>query len=124
MTRDEWVRDAVESTALTERQAEALYRRQAGEERKEAAEAMGTSPSNLDNAEREARSKIVHANNLLALASSIGAEPEDYGAAIGTCADCDTPTSSMSPHPEDDGPLEDRRMVCSSCAEGLRDDSV
>jgi len=124
MNRDEWVREAVEATALSERQAEALYRRQTGEDRKEAAEAMDISPSNLDNAEREARSKIVHASNLLALASSIDAEPEDYGAAIGTCAECDTPTSSMSPHPEDDGPLEDRRMVCSSCAENLREDSV
>lgn len=119
MNREEWIQQA-SRTSLSERQAEALYRRQNGESRKEAAEAMDISPSNLDNAEREARSNIVRAHNLLALASGIDAGPEEYGAAIGTCAVCDTPTSSMTPHPDDDGPLEERRLVCSSCGEDLR----
>jgi len=121
MEREEWVREATHA-GLSERRAEALYRRQNGEGRKEAAEAIGISPSNLDNAEREARQKIMDAHNLLALAAAIDAEPEEYGAAIGTCAVCDTPTSSMTLHPDDDGPMEDRRMICQSCGDELRPD--
>lgn len=119
MDRDQWVREASEAAILTERQAEALYRRQSGESRQEAADAMDCSPSNIDNLESDARSKIIYANNLLALADVIGADPKG-DAHIGTCAECDKPSSALTPHPHDDGPLEDRRMVCEECGEKLQ----
>lgn len=117
MQRSEWVRQAVDSTTLTERQAEAFYRRQAGEGRRDAAAAMDTSASNVDNAEREARQKVIDANNLLALAGAIGAEPDET-APIGTCAECDEPTTQLHPDPATDAPLEERRMLCEACAPG------
>lgn len=75
-TLDSWVREATESTALTERQAEALYRLQEGETGSEAAEEMGTSASNVYNLEQAASRKITDATNLLDLASQIDATPE------------------------------------------------
>lgn len=115
MDRDTWVRETVESTTLTRRQAAALYLRQTGVPRSEAADELGISPSNLDNAEREARQRIMKANNLLGLAGSIGAEPDEL-APIGTCAECNEPTASLKVDPNDDGDLRERRMLCPECA--------
>lgn len=120
MDRVGWVQQAVETSTLTERQAEALYRRQTGEGRREAAAAMDVSPSNLDNAEREARTKIMRANNTLALASTIGAEPDEV-APIETCATCDEATTALVPDPRDDAPLAERRMLCEDCVAGVPD---
>jgi len=109
-----WAREAAADTSLGERQAEALYRRQAGETRQEAAGAMDCSPSNVDNLERAAREKIRVASNTLAMAESIGAaEPRS----IGTCAECDEVASTLKPDLNDDAPLEDRRMLCPGCAD-------
>lgn len=115
MNLDEFVRWSADTT-LTERQAEALYRRHTGESRGDAAEAMDCSPSNVDNLERAARAKIINANNLVAIASAIDAVPDDHEASIGTCAECDRPTSTIKPDPDDDRPLEERRMLCPECA--------
>lgn len=115
MNLDEYIGWSVDTT-LTERQAEALYRRQTGESRQEAAESMDCSPSNVDNLERAARSKIINANNLLALARGIDAAPNKHETAIGTCAGCDQPTSTLKPDADDDRPLEERRMLCPECA--------
>lgn len=52
------------------------------------------------------------------MAGAIGAGPGEE-APIGTCAECDEPTTSLSPHPDDDGPIEEMRMVCSDCADDL-----
>jgi DNA-binding CsgD family transcriptional regulator len=107
-----WALEAAEDSVLTERQAKALYRRQDGQTRQQAAEAMNCSPSNIDNLEREARAKIRRASNTVAIADSIGAaEPRT----VGTCGECDEPTSSLSPDPDDDNPLEDRRLLCGDC---------
>lgn len=108
-----WAREAAADTTLTERQAEALYRRQAGETRQEAAAAMDCSPSNVDNLERGAREKIRMASNTMAMADSIGAaEPRS----IGTCAECNEVANTLRPDPADDAPLEERRLLCPDCA--------
>lgn len=115
MNLDEFVRWSADTT-LTERQAEALYRRHTGETRGEAAGAMDCSLSNVDNLERAARSKIIEANNLVTIAGAIDAIPDDHAASIGTCAECNQPTSTLNPDPDDDRPLEERRMLCPECA--------
>lgn len=116
MNLDEFV-DFARETPLTPRQAEALYRRATGEARREAAEAMGVSPSNLDNAEREARTKIMEANNLLSLAAAIDAEPSDHGIDIGTCSRCDEPTDQLIPDLRaEHKSLEEKPMLCPECA--------
>jgi transcriptional regulator with XRE-family HTH domain len=120
MNREEWTREASSLGTLGEREAEALYRRQNGESRQEAAEAMDCSASNVDNLERSARSKIIRASNMMALAGVIDAGPEDDAAAIGSCAHCDSPSTELSIHPEDyDESIEDARMVCPECADEL-----
>lgn len=107
LTRKEWVR----MVSLTERKAEALYRRHVeGLDRQEAAEAMGCSPSNVDNLERAARSDIISAKNLVAAAETIDAGPDK--AIVGTCAECDQPTSVLVPEEGPDGP-----MLCEECAD-------
>jgi hypothetical protein len=117
MNREEWVAEAAASTSLTDRQAEALYRRASGEERQPAADAMETSGSNLDNLERAAREKVIHARNLLSLAAAIGADGDEWGVPIGTCSECDAGVSSLKPDPTDDSPLGEVRMVCPECHE-------
>ncbi len=116
MNREEFLRWATGGDEwLTDRQGEAFYRRHvAGEGREEAAEAMDTSPSNVDNLERAARDKIRKSSNLMAVLSGVDYE---YDGEIGTCAECDEPTRTLVPDPDDDSPLEDRRMLCESCAE-------
>jgi len=105
-----------EPTPLSARQAEALFRRHDGETRHEAAEAMDCSPSNVDNLERAARQKLMQASNLVGVARSYGLlDDSDAAPAIGTCAECDQPTSELRPDLSDDGPLEERRMVCPDC---------
>lgn len=118
MNRSEFVEMAA-MNGLTERRATAWYLRHAeGVGRKEAAEIMGTSASNVDNAEREAQQLIQDAYNLVALADPY----TDGSASVGVCAVCDTPTDSMSVHPDDyDEPLGEGRMVCQDCAEQLED---
>lgn len=107
LTRDEWIKMA----PLTERKAEALWRRHVEQQsRQEAAEAMDCSPSNVDNLERAARSEIVSARNLVSLAGAIDAAPDDP--IIGSCAECDQPTSVLVP---EDGP--DGAMLCEECAD-------
>lgn len=114
MNRDEFVRWA-RDTMLTEKQAEAFFRRHvSGETRTEAANAMGTSDSNIDNLERTARDKIMKASNLMALIDGVGYE---YHGEIGTCAECNEPTTTLVPDPADDSPLEDKRMLCKACAD-------
>ncbi len=112
MNRDQfvhWARD----TGLTEKQAEAFYRREVGgDSRQDAAAAMGTSTSNVDNLERAAREKVMKASNLMALLDGVGYE---YDGELGACAECDEPTRALTPDPDDDAPLEDRRMLCPDC---------
>ena len=115
MNRDEWLREAAVWTDLTERQAEALFRRATGEGRQDAADAMDSSPSNVDNLERAARQKVMNARNLVALADVIGAVP-DEAAPIGTCAECDEPTPTLKPDTSDDRPLDEHRMLCPACS--------
>jgi len=123
MNREEWVAEAAASTSLTDRQAESLYRRASDEGRQAAADAMETSPSNLDNLVRAAREKIMQARNLLPLASAIGADGDKWDIPLGTCSECDEGASSLKPDPTDDGPVEDRRMVCSDCFQNLQVDT-
>lgn len=100
------------STPLTERQAEAFYRRHVdGESRSAAADAMDTSASNVDNLERAARQKIVQAENLQALLDAVGYE-HARPPAIGTCSACDEPAESLQPL---DGDLD--TLVCPDCAD-------
>lgn len=107
LTRDEWIQMA----PLTERKAEALYRRHVeGLDRQEAAEAMACSPSNVDNLERAARSDIISAKNLVAVANAIDAGPDK--AIVGTCAECDQPTSVLVPEGDTEGP-----RLCEACAD-------
>jgi len=117
MNREEWVAEATTSTSLTDRQAEALYRRATGEGRQPAAAAMDTSPSNLDNLERAARERIMQARNLLSLAAAIGADGDEWAVPIGTCSECDESATSLKPDPTDDSPLSEIRMVCPECHE-------
>ena len=118
MNREEWIAEATTSTSLTDGQAEALYRRASGEGRQSAADAMGTSGSNLDNLERAARERIIHARNLLSLAAAISADGDEWAVPIGTCSECDEGVSSLKPDPADDSPLDEVRMVCPECHEG------
>lgn len=99
-----------DDTGLTRKQAEAFYRRHvAGEGRQEAAAAMDTSTSNLDNLERAAREKIRKAANLRALLAGVDYE---YDGEIGTCAKCDAPTDTLKPL---DGDME--TLICPDCAD-------
>lgn len=109
MERDEFVRWATD-TPLTPKQAEAFYRRHvAGEGRRDAADAMAASPSNIDNLERAAREKIRQASNLTAL---LGGVDYEYDGGIGTCARCDEPARTLQPL---DGDLD--TMVCPDCTD-------
>jgi transcriptional regulator with XRE-family HTH domain len=117
MDRHTFLHLARDETGLTERQAEALYRRQMGEGRQEAAEAMGISPSNLDNAEREAVETINSAANTVAIAEKIGATPDDI-MEVGVCPHCEEPTTSLVPDPTEEGPIQHRSMICTDCADG------
>lgn len=103
---------------LGDRQAEAWFlRRVDGVGRQEAAEAMETSASNVDNLERAAHAKIIKAHNLVNLVEGAGVE---YEGEIGVCAVSDEPVRSLVPHPDDDGlPLAERRMVSEEVAERL-----
>lgn len=114
MNLDEFVRWSADTT-LTGRQAEALYRRQTGEGRQEAAEAMDCSPSNVDNLERAARSKILQASNLVSIARAIDADVDDHAGAIGSCAGCDEAVPTLHPDPNDDRQISERRMLCPDC---------
>jgi transcriptional regulator len=68
MDRDDFVARAAADTHLTERQAEAYwYRHVVGQSRRETAEEMGTSASNVDNLERSASRKVRQARTLLEL---------------------------------------------------------
>lgn len=117
MDRNEWVYEVAEVTSLTERQAEALYRRNAGETRQRVADALDCSTSNVDTLERTARQKIINANNLVSFASAIGVVPDGTTTPIGTCAECDEPTATLKPDPNDDRDLQDQRMLCPDCAD-------
>lgn len=112
MNRSEFV-DLAEMS-LTERQAEAFHRRHIdGEGRQQTADAMDTTPSNVDNLERAARSKIRNAENLVSLVRGAGYEDTR---SVGVCAECDEPTDSLQPRPgQDDVPMEEWVMVCEDC---------
>jgi len=113
MNRAEFVQSAVDG-GLTERQAEAFYRRHIeGEHREVAATAMDLTPSNLDNAEREARSKIRKAETLVTVVRGAG---YDDRRSVAVCASCDNPSNSLRPRPgQDDVPMEDWVLVCDDC---------
>jgi DNA-binding CsgD family transcriptional regulator len=75
MAADEFIKKAQDS-GLTERQAIAFFnRRVANVSRQETAEALGTSPSNIDNLERSARQKIDNAYDLVKLAKAVNVDP-------------------------------------------------
>lgn len=115
MDRDEFVEEAELATSFTGRQAEAFYRRHiADESRQTAADAMETSPSNVDNLERAARKKIRQASSLVALLSEVRYGDFD----LGTCAECGQLTTDLQPQSEskDGQPLHERQMLCSDCA--------
>ena len=115
MNREEFVRWASDGP-IGERQAEAFYRRHvAGETRQEAARAMETSASNVDNLERAGKQRIMQARNLVNLVDGLGYDAER---SIGVCAECDEPADSMRPAPgQDDVPMEEWVMVCEDCYE-------
>lgn len=113
MDRDEFVEEAELTTSFTGRQAEAFYRRHiAGESRQTTAEAMETSPSNVDNLERAARKKIRQASNLAALLSEVRYGDID----LGTCAECGQLTTDPQSQSDTDQSLHERRMLCPDCA--------
>ncbi|WP_435065903.1 hypothetical protein [Halobaculum sp. EA56] len=113
MDVDEFVAHASEH-GFGERQAEAFYRRHVvGEGRQEVATAMETSASNVDNLERDARSKLRSAENLVALVRGAG---YDDLRSVGVCAECDEPAQSLRPRPgQDDVPMDEWVMVCEDC---------
>lgn len=113
MNRDEFVRWASDGP-IGERQAEAFYRRHiAGESRQEAADAMDTSASNVDNLERAGRQRIMQARNLINLVDGLG---YDGGRSIGVCAECDQPVESLRPHPDhEDAKMENWVLICEDC---------
>ena len=118
--RQSFLAHVVTNTSLTQQEAEALYRRQNGEGRREAAEAMYLSPSIVDELERAARRKVMKAEVLLSEVDKISEEDADPTAYIGTCARCDKPAPSLAPHPDDeDRPDEDCRQVCENCLTDL-----
>ena len=108
-------------TVLSESQAEAFWHRHvAGHTRQEAADAMDCSKSNVDQQEHAARERILKAHNLMALANAVDAEPDEWGAPIGACANCDEPTSTLKLDPRDEGePMEEMRQVCPECFDDL-----
>jgi hypothetical protein len=113
MNRDEFVKFA---TLVTDRQAEAFYRRHvAGESRADAAAAMETSKSNVDNLERAARAKIRKSSNLLALVEGLDADARQLGA----CAECGEPATRLRPRARSDAPLRDRPMLCHDCYDSV-----
>jgi hypothetical protein len=113
MDREEFVEYAA---LLGDRQAEAFFRRHVdGESRGEAADAMGTSKSNVDNLERAARSTIRAASNLTGLVEGLDAGPRQ----LGTCAQCDEPATRLRPDPLSDAPLRERPMLCPDCHEAV-----
>jgi hypothetical protein len=120
MEREKFL-EVARDTVLTESQAEAFWHRHvAGHSRREAADAMDCSASNVDQQEAAARDRIIRAHNRVTLAGAVDAEPGDWGALIGTCARCDEPQSAMKPDPRDEGqPIEDMRMVCAECFDEL-----
>lgn len=74
---------------------------------------MGSSASNVDNLERKAHDKIMQANNLISMIEGAGVE---IHSAIGVCSECDEPTDSLSPHPDDiDLDPDEMRMICPDC---------
>lgn len=106
---------------LGERQAEAWYlRRVEGFGRQQVAEEMDTSASNVDNLERAAYDKIIRAGNLMSVVNATGVDVDHE---IGVCAECDEPTRTLKPHPNDvsdddhTGELADARMICPDCHE-------
>ena len=101
-------------SSMTERQAEAFWRRHIeNEPRQVAADEMDTSPSNIDNLERAARSKLRNAENLVSLVRGAG---YDDLRSVGVCADCDEPSGSLQPEPEqDDTPMDEWVMICEEC---------
>jgi len=104
---------------LGDRQAEAFWlRRIVGVGRQETADRMETSKSNVDNLERAAHSKIINANNLVAMVKATGVDIEGT---IGVCAECDAPTRELRPDPTSNTDLKDRRMICPDCHDGLAD---
>jgi predicted DNA-binding protein (UPF0251 family) len=108
-----------EDTALTTRQAEAFWARHvAAMSREEAGEQLDTSPSNVDNLERAARQKMIHARNLMRVVESVGGIDVDGRPAIGTCAECDLGSPDFQPHPDDEVDEDgygEVRMVCPQC---------
>lgn len=112
MNREKFI-ELAELGLLTERQAEALYRRQMGQGRQEAADEMDISTSNLDNAEREAREKIMRAKNTLTAAKAIDAGPEE--SITGICAECNKSAKALHPDPDDESDLTEKRMICEDC---------
>ncbi|MDB2253450.1 hypothetical protein PM033_17140 [Halorubrum ezzemoulense] len=111
MDRNKLVSPASDSS-MGERQAEAFWRRHlARQSRGEAADAMETSASNVDNLERAACEKLRHAENLVNVIRGAG---YDDLLSVGLCADCDEPTDSLQPG-QDDVPMDEWVMVCQSC---------
>jgi hypothetical protein len=109
--------DVARETTLTGQQAEAFWHRHdAGHDRQMAAAAMDCSPSNVDHHERQAREKIITASNTMTLAGAVDADPDEWGAPLGTCARCGEPASTLKPDPRDTGkPIEETRQVCPAC---------